>query len=175
MATTWVIKTAMNFYFCKAGSCFVICVERWGWRGRWRSELLWRIQWLGLRLAPPPPPHWRGQAVQATPPHMLNQPGSPMRSGGVVLRLHWPLPLPFWQGGRAWWSVLLLVCFCFLSSVCWLLPDGRFRWAEKFHVGGVCTVFDRQGEGRSLLFVVSCRWGRSQCSASNRLPTWENY
>ena len=160
-------------------SCFVISSERrWrrGWRGWRRSELLWRIQWLRLGLAPPPPPHWRGQAVQATPPRTLIIPADQWEVVTSYCGRAGPSHLPS-EGGGAWWSVLLHL-FQFLSSVCWFLSDWRFRRAETFvfflgamAVGGVCTELTGRGRGGAYcLLLVTAEGGASVQPPISRLP-----
>lgn len=135
-------------------SCFVIFSERrWrrGWRGWRRSELLWRIQWLGLGLAPPPPPHWRGQAVQATPPRTLIIPADQREVVTSYCGRAGPSHLPS-EGGGAWRSVLLHL-FQFLSSVCWFLSDGRrrlFYFLEQWRWAGFVQSW-QAGEGAELI------------------------
>ncbi len=111
-----------------------------------------------------------------------NHPGGPMRSGGVIQWSHWPLPPPS-EGGRSLPECFVTVCLFLFFIECLLVfiwptfqTGGEvcfIFWSESR--GGVCTEFDRRGEGRSLLVVVGYRWGRSQCSASNQPSAWENY
>lgn len=62
-------------------------------------------------------------------------------------------------------------CFCFLWSVCWLLPDGRFRRAEKFNLAGfVQSLTGRERGGAFCLSLVAAEGGANVQPPISRLP-----
>lgn len=133
-------------------SCFVISSERWwGWGWGWRSELLGGIQRLGLGLAPPPPPHWRGQAVQATPPHI---PIIPADQWEVVMSYSGHagpsrLPLKGAEPDRVF-------CYCVFVSVFYWVFVGFYLTDASDRRRGLFYFLER-GQGRG--FVQSLTGG----------------